>query len=362
MTDIPVLMGICLMGYLIAFILGLPAPGLFGPMLTVLMCRGMGVETAVLPGTTVVAMQMLLGVYIGVGINRKSLNQLKSMVQPVIAISVWVFTTTFIMGLILGKLTGEDLMTTVLSVAPAGVSEISMLAISIDANTAYVGFFQLSRFLLTLWLYPLLVTRMINESKHVFCLKSYRRFIQHKIKQVLRWRYLLLGKCVPLPELVRTLFPIFVGIIGGWGALKLKVPAGPLIGSFLAVALVSLKSEGLNRPPMQLRLILQMGMGATIGNSMAGSSHLVNAELAVLTGLFSIFIIFSSMGVYLVLRRITQWEKTTCLLAAAPAGTMVMTLLADELQANALIVSLMHLARQLTVKIIIVPLVLVFLL
>ena len=62
----------------------------------------------------------------------------------------------------------------------------------------------------------------------------------------------------------RIIFTLIVGIIGGYIGIKLKIPAGAMIGSMIFVGGYNVLTSGAH-VPSNFKLIAQIVIGCTIG-------------------------------------------------------------------------------------------------
>lgn len=167
---------------------------------------------------------------------------------------------------------------------------------------------------------------------------------------------------VSLPELLsqgmRWLWFLALGLGGAWVGLKLKMPAGVLVGSMTAVGLgngLSVVWGHLTLPPLPswVGFALQLGLGMTLGSKLspemfAALKHLwqpvlISTTVAVLTGILSALCLSRWLGI----------EQLTALLSTAPGGISGMSLLALDLGAQTTTVVVMHLARLITVVVLV---------
>jgi len=139
-----------------------------------------------------------------------------------------------------------------------------------------------------------------------------------------------------------------VGAFGGWTAYWLHVPAGPLVGSLLAVSVLRLAGGPVATVPTPARRVVQMVLGMMLGLSVSLSSVLTG-RLLLPAVVLTITIVVLSMGVAYVIMRATGWNWPTALLCAAPAGITEISLLADDMGYDATLVAAFHLVRVVTI-------------
>ena len=137
---------------------------------------------------------------------------------------------------------------------------------------------------------------------------------------------------------------LLIGIIGGSTALKLKVPAGAILGSAVSVALFSIFS-GKSVFPQEFNIIAQIGAGIYIG------SRIYKKDIMELKTIVKPAIIITvSMCLFSILMGIlinvsSNIDLITSLFASAPAGITDITLISLDFGADTSIVAILHFAR-----------------
>ncbi len=155
--------------------------------------------------------------------------------------------------------------------------------------------------------------------------------------------------------LVNYVWTIGIALAGAIVALKLKIPAGALVGSMVAVGLVNMcGTMTVPTPPAATRFVLQVGLGVILGSrltldTVAGMRELwrpalICTVIAIGTGVLSGVLISRWLGI----------ERLTAILGTAPGGLTDMSLIALDMGAQGTTVMVMHLARLISV-IVVVP-------
>lgn len=152
---------------------------------------------------------------------------------------------------------------------------------------------------------------------------------------------------------MKVFVTLLVALVGGTVGIKLKIPAGALIGSMLLVALYNIVSDN-GSIPTNLKIIAQMIMGGIIGMSFTKQSF-INIKNFILPALVMVIgLVLISVVLGLIIHKVTDIDVVTALFATAPGGMSDMTIISGEYGADQSIVVTMHLIRMLTV-ILIVP-------
>ena len=144
------------------------------------------------------------------------------------------------------------------------------------------------------------------------------------------------------------LLTIVVAILGGKVAIKLKVPAGAMIGAMISVSAFNL-IFGIASMPQEYKILTQIATGAFIGARIKKDDVLGLREV-----LKPAIIIVSCMGIMnfilgYILYKNSSLDLTTALFSTAPGGMMDMTLIAHELNADSAKVVIFQLIRLISV-------------
>jgi membrane AbrB-like protein len=153
--DLLILAGAALAGSALGLALRLPAPTLLGPMLVSAALHLTEVTKSAPPAELVVAAQIILGTILGcrfAGISARAL-------LPAAALSLG--ATLVMLGLALGfalalqRLTGQSADQILLAYAPGGLTEMSLVALALNAEAAFVATHHVARILMVIVAAPL---------------------------------------------------------------------------------------------------------------------------------------------------------------------------------------------------------------
>lgn len=144
------------------------------------------------------------------------------------------------------------------------------------------------------------------------------------------------------------LITIIVAIVGGKIGLKLKIPAGAMIGSMVLVSIFNLFS-GKAIMPQEYKILTQIATGAFIGARIEKKDILGLRE--VLKPAILIVSCMALMNFILgyILYKNSSLDLATALFSTAPGGMMDMTLIAHELNADSAKVVMFQLIRLISV-------------
>ena len=157
----------------------------------------------------------------------------------------------------------------------------------------------------------------------------------------------------------KTLITLIIAAVGGLIGLKLKIPAGPLIGAIVAVAAYNIFT-GNAKIPVNLKIIAQIILGGVIGLSI-NMEAVKGLKTVIVPGLILVAVLFVfSVIAGLIISRTTGMDLYTALFSCSPGGLSEMTIIADSYGADISKVVLVHLIRILSV-ILFFPIITVFL-
>lgn len=131
---------------------------------------------------------------------------------------------------------------------------------------------------------------------------------------------------------------------GGLLALKLKIPAGAIIGGMVFVAALNI-IWGIASVPSGARVVVQSVAGALIGASITREDVLRLRQMAGTAFTMVALMLTLSAGAGFLLFALSDMDIATCLFAVAPGGMMDMTLASQDLGADASRVVLLQILR-----------------
>jgi membrane AbrB-like protein len=311
--------------------LKVPVASLLGGVLAVGVIRLLGVQFAHLPSFLPVTLQVILGILIGLRFKKEILPDLKRLALPALLVSVWMLASCFVAGRIFQRLTQVTPVTAILGSAPGGVAELTLLAIDLEADTVVVATLQMMRLMAVIFVIPVLAFHRA---------RTLSKTSEPETKEPkASWQW-------------STLITLIIGTAGALIGIALNVPVPGLLGALFTVSLTSCLYRELPPLPDSLRVWTQIGIGGMVGINF-GQETLV--ELGLMAGpviATTAVVMGSGLILSVILKKLTGWDDLTCLLASAPGGVTQFFILAYELGADPLIVSLLQLARFLSILVI----------
>lgn len=144
------LLGCGIAGSRVGRVLRLPAKDLMGPMLVSAALHVAGLTEFTPPREIVYIAQLVIGTVLGVrfvGVAPRLIGRMLAIASGMTAILILI---VFLTALVVAKLTGADLATLVLAYSPGGLAEMSLVALALNADVAFVATHHLARILLVM--------------------------------------------------------------------------------------------------------------------------------------------------------------------------------------------------------------------
>ncbi|MGI6004402.1 MAG: AbrB family transcriptional regulator [Christensenellales bacterium] len=156
-------------------------------------------------------------------------------------------------------------------------------------------------------------------------------------------------------DVLTFLLTLAFALVFGYVGLKLKLPAGPLVGGIVGTAAMNLL---IGRAVFysDIRIVVQMLSGAMIGCNVGKRDFLEMKGIILPTIflLFSMFLLNITFGS--LIYRFSNLDMATALFATAPGGVSDMALISEDLGANTSYVGILQMYRILVVFIFMPPL------
>jgi membrane AbrB-like protein len=154
LMDMALLMACAVIGVPLASKLRLPAGALLGPMLLSAILHISGLTSAAPPGPIVASSQIVIGAGIGCRFAGLSLRTMWRTIMFAVASGLLMVIAATLTGIIAAPMIGDLPKPLILALAPGGLAEMSLIALSIGSLTAYISFMHLSRIILVVIVFP----------------------------------------------------------------------------------------------------------------------------------------------------------------------------------------------------------------
>lgn len=327
-------------GGIFALKLKLPAGAMVGSMVFVAIFNILTGE-AYFPQNVRIITQIAAGAFIGAGINRRDILDLKNMIKPAILMVSSMIIMDVILGFIMHKLTNLDLITSLFACAPGGLMDMSLVSADLGADASKVAILQMVRLMCVF-------TVLTPIIKHVSSLDLKRRgetaeslenkdeadnpMDKHKKVFSKRQKYINFG------------YTMIIAAISGTFGYLLKIPAGTMTAAMIAVGAFNVFTNR-GYMPINVRRLTQIFAGAIIGQRMKYEDVVALKAIIVPVFVLIVGIILVNMLIGLFIHKITKLELATSLLASAPGGMSDMALVAKDLGGNGPKVAILQLSR-----------------
>jgi uncharacterized protein len=158
------LLAACAVGAPLAAWARFPAAFLTGPMLLSAAIHLAGLTATKPPGIMIAAAQVVIGCYIGCRFAGADIRQIGRTLLIGALLTAVLLAITVLFAFVLGRLSGIGVIDLVLAYAPGGLAEMSLVALALDVNAAFVASHHVVRILLILLFAPLLFAFITRRS------------------------------------------------------------------------------------------------------------------------------------------------------------------------------------------------------
>jgi len=149
-------------GGILAYRAGVPAGGMVGAMVSVAAVNVFVYPMPLLPLQLRLGGQILIGVALGLQVTREAIDHLKEMVVPAALMTVALILAGLLIGYLLHLFTGWDLVSSVTSASPGGMTEMSLLCDALGGDTPRTAVMQLVRMVSVVTVVPWVLRLMLN--------------------------------------------------------------------------------------------------------------------------------------------------------------------------------------------------------
>ena len=348
-----VLFSLGMMGWVLFRLCNMPVAALLGTIAVIGTLKISGLELPASPFYLIIVVQVMLGINIGTRLTRDKFIQLRSMLIPAALIITWSLSVAFFLGALLAKVTDLDYYTAVLSSSMGGLPEMTIIALSTEAEIDVVIVMHVFRMVITFLVFPFILKFLATDCdrKNIQKVRKpsnyFLKFFQDYFGTLMQKNTIKLTS-----SLGRGLLTALAGLGGGMLFLYWGVPAGAMVGSMITVASMSFLGLKLVKLPANIYGFLLVGVGIIISDNI--SSHtittIVSHNMLNIIIISTVFTFSSSILVSYLIHKTTGWDFITSFLVAAPAGFTTMTILAISYGRDPFKVSTLHLCRLVVLK------------
>lgn len=141
------LIPLCFVGRFIGKKLHLPTKQLLGPILITALFSTLIYPLQEAPSAIMAIVQLNIGLYIGVRLDKQRLIQLRTMIPHLMLGNAALIATSVGMAMFLSQVYGFSLITAFLAMAPGGITEMCIAGLAMGANVPIILAYQLFRLL-----------------------------------------------------------------------------------------------------------------------------------------------------------------------------------------------------------------------
>ena len=320
---------VAIIGGCVGLKLRVPAGAMIGSMLAVA-AFNVAFEVAWMPAGLKFYTQVATGAYLGAKVTRKDAETLKMILKPAVLLVTVMLIYSMGVGWLIHSISELTIATALFSMAPAGITDMTLAAMDFDAEPSIVALIQTLRLIFTICLLPPIIKWVKNNRP-----EGRAQTEQVNTVAVSKQRNKSLG------NLVLTLV---VGLMAGGVGKVLAVPGGTIAFSMAGCVIFNITTDR-GYMPLNLRRFIQMFAGALIGCTVGRTQIVQMLELRLVVVIAVTSFILLDLIAAAVIHRTCRMDIITVLFSCAPGGLTDMSLIAEEMGANSLTVAGMHTAR-----------------
>lgn len=277
-----------------------------------------------MPGAVRVLAQIIAGAFVGCSLERDDLLRLRHIFKPAAVLLGGMLIANLVVGFLIYAVSPLDLVTSLMSAVPSGVSDTPIIAADFGADAQSVAVMQFCRMVTGIGVFPSIIAAISRGEPQTQAAQT--PSCDASKTDRFTCRAPATGKTLYARWAVTLLAALFCGAVGS----ALGFPAGAMLFSLIGVGALKLTS-GRVCLPHYARAGAQMLSGAYIGSGITCREILELRTLALpivilLSGYF-----INCFVVGHILHRKFSFTLREGLLAATPAGASDMALLSSDL-------------------------------
>lgn len=355
------------LGYRLFSFLRIPGGATTGSLIMLAIISSQGFEWIAMPSFLTSFFQVIIGVMIGSRLNKEQIPTIKSLLVPGLLSSAWMILISLAVGLLLAKMTGMDLGSALYGSVPAGLFEMGMIALSLNLSVPIVTLLQFFRVISINLSVPFIVSHCKNWDKtEANCQIKVDNELTDNTNNTNNNTNNNANKDInesnnsgngnnEKKERVNVfgiLLSLLLGSIGGFTAKYLGIPVGCMLGSMVVVGTLRILGAPLQELPKWLILVTQIMVGGSLGTTFNPEMVIYLKSLLLPVLLFSVFVVLNGVFIGFRFHRTLKWDLATALLATAAGGVTIMTLVAIDMNADPVRVSILQTLRIIIILII----------
>ena len=285
------------------------------------------------------ALQVMVGVIVGLRITRDSLRSGARALLPAAAVAGAFLASGVAAAIVAVSMTGMTPVTALFAAAPGGLTEMASVGASLGADGPAVAAVHLVRLLLVILAANVVLVRMRHDDPRTACVAG--------------------GDDEPTggrrEGLGRLGLVAAAGLVGGTvGLAATPLPAGGVVGALIGAGIVRALISG-HVPERAFSLLVQVLSGGIIGLGLSARFFETLAQLAGATAVINAVQMLVWAVSFFLLVRIFRFDPRTATFASAPGAMATLLSITGETDADLVKVAFIHLLR-LSTTIVVVPL------
>lgn len=263
--------------------------------------------------------QIIAGAFIGCSVEKSDIPRLKYLIKPALILLTAFLALNIILGYVIYFTSPLDLMTSMMSCVPGGMSDIPLISADLGADTPKVAIMQFVRMAIGIGLFPTLISAVTRH-------ENKRTNITEPDKSIAQT-----GLIKPKNTATRV-FILTISIASVFGIIGkiLDIPAGALLFSMIGVICLKLVLN-MGYMPIWIKRFAQILSGAYIGCSI-GYSDILELKYICLPALLLLLGYFATCFIVgKVLNKFFDMPLNEAMLIATPAGASDIALIASDL-------------------------------
>lgn len=335
-------------GYLVFKKLALPVPAILGSLFFASILNLAGFFPDVQLQWISRYSNVVIGSYVGLRVNKQSLALLHELPVPALVVSLSMLLLSLAGGSLLYMMSDLSMKTAFLASTTGGISEMALLSMSMGADVTSVTLLQVFRLLSAILVTPLVCRKWTQwfggrEELRFSSPSSLRVEPQFSDDEPVAHTPLI------APSAKGYALLAGVSLIGGTLGYILRLPVGILTGAMFASAATSLLFGELPPMPNVLRTVAQIGIGIIIASNITMSTLHQFVELWLPVVALTAAMLVCSVLLAVLLHRMTGWDYPTCLLSSSLGGLSQMSIISEEMGADPLKVNILQTTRLISI-------------
>lgn len=269
---------------------------------------------ALMPSGARLAAQIVAGAFIGVSVQKEDLKRLRKLAGPAVAMLLGMLALNLTSGYLIYLFSPLDLMTSLMSAVPGGMSDTPIISAEMGADASKVAVLQFVRLIAGIGIFPMmigLIARKHHEdTSPITLVNSSSKSIQRVKRDVA----------------ITIAVAVAFGLIGK----STGIPAGALLFSLLSVLILKI-STSIGWLPKWIKRLAQILSGAYIGSSVSYADVLEIKYLAVPAIILVVGYVVLCIFLGFFIHKKFNMSLREAMLSVTPAGATDMALIASDL-------------------------------